>query len=344
MANSKHAAIYIETGQTVATAEALVDSGDGKTFNSANADFFSQKAGKQPILICDGIVSGRNILSVNETANTVTVANFSANSGGTTYAVSATTKTITRGVTTGYIVNSVTMTSAGVVAVVAGTEGSAFSDTRAAAGGPPLVPAGSVEIGQIRTSGTASAVITAAEIYQVPNQHTERADYPAAVVDSIGYGTKATQEAEMTAFVKFDSVLPKIHTGTIAKGVYLTYYEPTLSLLSRTVDFVPATVTASTGSTQIYGGTGGSKFIGSSSESIGAGSFTAYLENGITDELVTLSGERLLVKFMQNANKSPYCLTDGVMTLTNANPVETDVTASVTINPVDGKPTVNFAA
>ena len=65
--------------------------------------------------------------------------------------------------------------------LVAGTEADgAFSETRAAAGGPPLIPVTSVEIGQVRLTAAsdAAALITSDEIFQNVGDHTERYDYP----------------------------------------------------------------------------------------------------------------------------------------------------------------------
>lgn len=75
-------------------------------------------------------------------------------------------KAITRPATNVAKVNSITVNSSAAIAVVAGTDGTttAFSETRGAAGGPPILPAGSIEIAQVRVTSAASAVITSGQI------------------------------------------------------------------------------------------------------------------------------------------------------------------------------------
>ncbi|MBK8184903.1 MAG: hypothetical protein IPK63_19260 [Candidatus Competibacteraceae bacterium] len=97
----------------------------------------------------------------------------------TVAAVTDDSLTITRGVTTDtHMINSVTVNSSGAVAIVTGTDNTAFSDTRGAAGGPPSIPLGSVEVAQIRTTSVTAAVVLSTEIYAAPGTHQERYDNP----------------------------------------------------------------------------------------------------------------------------------------------------------------------
>src|SRR6056297_975309 len=95
-------------------------------------------------------------------------------------------------------------------------------------------------------------------------QHTERYDYPDWDEHNIGFGAYADSSAEETAHVKFSSVLPQIHTGSITKQIYIQYYTPAFSDVSRAMDFVPIETTHSVSTTQVYG----NRTVGSSSKSI----------------------------------------------------------------------------
>jgi len=329
MATASNAKIQIELGQTLVSMAAMTDSGDNQIFTKTSSNVWSGKEGYEPDVVVDGVVTGRNMLSTHTTNDTVTVAGFTANSQGTLHTVTATTTTITRPAGDVAKINSVTMNSSGTIAVVAGVDSAttAFSETRGANGGPPYIPVGSVEIGQIRVTTQAAGAIAASEIFQVDGTHTERFDYPLWTENNIGNGAKADTTAEKYAHIKFNSALPTIHTADVTKGVYIELYTPALSDLSRTVDFVPAEKSHSSSSQQIYGDT-----IASFSESLGAGSFTALLSDGVTDALVAEKNEKLTVKFFPNRNKAPYVLTQGTVGLSRTFPAGTQVQATVSIS------------
>jgi len=330
MPTSENASIYLEQGQTLVDFAALTDSGDHQYLTAAD-DVFSGKSGYEPDIRPNGLVTGRNLVSVaaSESDDVVDVAAFTAYSLGVLNSVAADTDfSITRPTGDHAIVSSITMTSAGALAEVQGAEASdtTFSETRGADGGPPLIPVDSVEIAQVRMTSSSSAAITAAEIYQVVGQHTERFDYPAWEVNNIGKGQAASVSAETNAFVKMASAMPAIHTGPIAKKIYAKYYTPTFVELSKATDFKPVENTHSSNSTQYYGGT-----VASKSTTLGQGGFTALLTNGITDSLVADKDQVLTVKFFQDKNKAPYVLTQGTLGLARTNPVAGQVQAAVTI-------------
>ena len=181
MATAKNAKIEIETGQSLsgATYSAMTDSGDHQIYTVSGGTLWSGKSGKTPIVRPNGIVSGRNLVGTATSTDYVSVAAFTAYSKGTLYTVTAANIAVDRASTGNKKIDSITMTSAGALAVVQGTESSgAFVSTRNAAGGPPLIPVNSVEIGQVYLTGATAAVVDIAEIYQVVGQHTERYDYP----------------------------------------------------------------------------------------------------------------------------------------------------------------------
>jgi hypothetical protein len=332
MPNAENAKIQLEQGQELVAFAAMTDSGDHQTLTPAAADkVFSGKAGKEPVIRPNGIVSGRNLVSVAASGSNdvVDVAAFTAYSQGVLLTVAADTDVaLTRAVATDtHCINSITMTSAGAVAVVVGTDGVAFSETRGAAGGPPLIPVDSVELAQVRMASNVAAAITADEIFQVIGQHTERFDFPAFEVENIGAGEVAEVAAERNAHVKLASALPLIHTGPIAKKVYSQYYTQIFADLSKTLDFKAVEKSHSVSSSQYYGGS-----VASSSESLGQGGFTALLSDGITDALVADKNQTLTVKHFPDRNKSAYSLTQGKIGLSRSWPVADQIQASVTIS------------
>jgi len=326
MATAKDAKIQIELGQSFTDYAAMTDSGDHQIFTAGT--IWSGKSGKTPVVRPNGMVTGIDVLSTHATNDTVTIGAFTAYSEGTLHSVTATTDTITRPATAVAKINSITMTDAGAIAVVAGTDGAttAFSETRGAAGGPPEIPADSVEIGQIRVTSDTAAAIAASEIFQVVGTHTERYDYPVWAEYNYGFGNAADSVAEQTAHIKFASALTAIHASAAYKKVYIAYYTPIFSDLARTMDFTAAETSGSVSSQKYYGGS-----VGSVSESLGAGAFTALLNNGVTDNLVTNKGQVLTVKFFPDENAAPYIITQGGIYLTRTFPAENQIQASVTI-------------
>ena len=338
MATAKNAKIQIETGQSLTDYTAMSDSGDQQHFTVATGEIWSGKSGFTPIVRPNGIVSGRNLLTAGTTNDTVRVAAFSAYAKGTEQSVSATSVTIPRPTTGGnYKTISVTMASDGSVSKVAGTQGASQSETRNAAGGPPYIPVNDIEVGQIRVSSSTAAAISADEIYQVEGTHTERFDVPVWDEDNTGRGQAASVAAENNAHVKMASALNLDHTGGVAKAIWIKYYEPILSEVSRALNFRPIENTHTVSSTEYYRGT-----IGSVSSSIGQGGFTALLNDGLTDALVANKDQVLTVKFFADENKSAYSLSQGTIGLTRTHPVESQNQAEVTIS--GEKITAEFAS
>lgn len=340
MATSANAKIQVETGQVLVPYAAMTDSGDHQTY-TLGSKVWSGASGKEPDIRPNGIVTGVDLVTpaASGTNDMVDVAAFTAYSQGVLQTVAAATDvSITRGLTTDVCcITSITMTSAGAVEAVAGTDGTAFSETRGAAGGPPLIPVDSVELAQVRTGSVTAAAVTASEIYQVVGQHTERYDYPVWEVNPIGQGRKATASALTNAYVKLATAQSLSHTGPIARKIYAQVYTPTLSDLPKAIDFKPAEKTHSVSSTQYYGGS-----IASASESLGQGGFTAMLTDGIMDSLVGAKDDVRTVKFFQDKNKTPYVLTQGVLGLGRTFPVAGQVQAAVTISAE--QPSAEFAS
>jgi len=337
MSTAKLSKILIETGQVLHNFAAMTDSGDQQIFTITDGTLWSGKSGFTPDVRPNGITSGRNLLSAGATNDTVRVAAFTAYSKSVEQPVSATSCTISRPTTGGYSkIISVTMASDGSIAPVAGTEGAAFSETRAAAGGPPLIPVESVELGQIRVTASTAAAVASAEIYQ-ESQYTEHYDSPVWDENNIGDGIGAAAAAQKNAYIKFQSALPKIHTGVVVKKVYLKYYTPQFTELARVLDFVPAESSHTVSSQEYYRGA-----IASVAESVGQGSFTVLLNDGLTDSLILQKNQVITVKQFPDENKTPYSLTQGKLGISRTFPFANQIQSEATISAE--KPTAEFSS
>lgn len=315
MATAENAKLQYEGGQSFTAMTALTNSGDETTFTSA-ASLWSNRAGYAPVVRPNGLLTGGAITPHASDNDKVNVAALTLNLNGVVTSVNAGTASITRGVSTDtHNITSITINSSGAITAVAGTDGTAFSETRGAAGGPPLIAVDSVEIGQVRTTSTSAALVTAAEIFQVVGTHTERADFPLYTVNY------------QSGSVTFLAALPEIHTGPVPKKVFASYYAPIFADISLASEFIPPETTHSVTSTQIYGTT-----LGSTASTLGQGSFTAYLQDGVSDALVTLKNAVLWFKFFPDRYKSSYILTQGKLGISRTFPAGDNIQAACTIS------------
>ncbi|MBP8101488.1 MAG: hypothetical protein KAY54_06330 [Burkholderiaceae bacterium] len=315
MATAENAKLQYEAGQNSVAMSALTNSGDETTFTSA-ATLWSGRSGYAPVVRPNGVLTGFAI-TTHASDNTVTIAAGTLNLAGVVTSVNAGTLVASRPATAVSKVISLTVNSSGALAAVAGTDGSttAFSETRAAAGGPPLIPVGSVEIGQVRYTSNTAGVVAAAEIYQVVGLHRERADFP---LYDINYDAGS---------VTFLDALPEIHTGPVPKAVYASYSSPIFADVALASDFVPPETSHSVSSTQVYGTT-----LGATSSTLGQGAFTAYLANGVADALVTLKNETLWFKFFPDRYATPYILAQGKLGIARTFPAGDSIQAACTIS------------
>lgn len=334
MATAENAKVQYEAGQDLVAFVALTDQGDHKDFRSAD-NFWSARSGYAPVVRPNGLATGCAITpAASETKEAVDVAAGTAYIAGVLTTITADTDVLAvrpaaSPAANCYKKDSITITSAGAIAVVEGTAGSAFSATRGVAGGPPFIPTTSIEIGQVWMSASATAKIDDDEIKQVIGTHQERYDYPSWTVKHFNVESGVLGYAG----VEFDAALPLIHDdgspwSGLPKKVYAQYYEPEFSDVSRSVDFVPPETTHSVSSKQIYGLT-----LGASSASLNQGSFTAFLTDGIGDGILALKNEKLFFKFFQDKNNStPYILTQGILGISRTFPAGDQITAACTIS------------
>lgn len=317
MANAENAKLQYEGGQTATPMSALTDSGDATIFNSG-ASLWSKRSGFAPVVRPDGLATG-GVASVAASGSNdvIDVAALTAYVGGDLKTIAGQTDiSITRGLTTDtHCITSITVTSAGAVVAIAGTDGTSFSETRGGTGGPPFIPTTSIEIAQVRTTSIASAPIQASEIFQVVGVHQERTDFPIYDIDYLNGN------------VEFSAALAPIHTGSAIKKVYASYAEPIFTDVARSSDFTPSENSYSLNSTQIYGTT-----IGSTSSTLNQASFTAYLDDGVTDNLVNLKGESLWFRFYPDRFKTAHILEQGKLGISRTFPAGDEVQASCTIS------------
>lgn len=293
MATNENARLQYEVDRTSYPMAALTAASDALSYAGAAAPW-SARSGYAPVVLPNGLLSGGTVTPAG-TNNVVNIAALSLNLNGVVTAVAGSTLTASRGASSNtHCITSLTVDSTGALAAVAGTASTAFSETRGAAGGPPYIPVGSVEIGQVRLTSVTAGLVTAAEIFVTPGTHVERADTPLYEVDSL------------TGKVNFYSAVPKIHTGDTPKKVFASYATPTFADVALASDFVPPTNTYSVSSTQYYGAT-----RGSTSKTLNAGSFTAALNDGLTDPLLAMEGENIWFKFYQDRARSAHELCQG---------------------------------
>jgi hypothetical protein len=316
MAISSNAQIEFEAGQVLVNLAALTDSGDHTVYEGASAPW-SQASGFTPTIRPNGLATGGAVApAVSGTNDLVDVSALTCYLAGVLTTVAEDTDvSCSRGADADtHRITSITVTNAGAVAAVAGADGAAFSETRGANGGPPLIPTGSIELAQVRLTSTAAAAISSDEIFDVIGQHCERYDYPAWTIDAFD------------GAIEFSAELPLIHTGPVTKAVYASYYTPIFQVVAKAIDFKPIESSYSVTSQEYYGGV-----IGGSSSSLGQGGFTAMLEDGHTDSLLAQAGNNILIRFKQDRNRTPYSLTQGILGITRTFPKTQQVQASCTV-------------
>jgi len=314
MGTAQNGGLYYEAGQTPVAMAALSDSGDHLTFEST-ATRFSMKSGYAPVIRPNGLITG-GAITPHVDNNKLTIAALTCYLAGVLTAVNTGPLTITRGAAeTPFIINSLTVTDAGALAAVTGTgHATAFSETRDAAGGPPLIPVGHIEIAQIRTTLHDAAAIATSEIYVVIGTHREYYAYPAWAVN------------EEDGTITFVATLPLSHTGAIPKGVFASAYQPVMTLLEDIADVVLPETTNSITSKEVYGGA-----IGAVSTSIGQGSFTAYLSDGISDILLQQKNQKIWFDWYPDKNETPYARCNGILGIARTFPTGDLIQANCTI-------------
>jgi hypothetical protein len=318
MPTAENAKLQYEAGQNAVAMSALSDSGDATTFESG-ASLWSRRSGFAPVIRPNGLLTGGTVIpAAAGGTDDIDVAALTCNLNGVVTSVSADADVaITRPATNVAKVCSVTINSSGAVAIVAGSDGTdtTFSETRGADGGPPFIPTDSIEIAQVRVTSSTAAVITADEIKQVVGLHRETAAFPPLQDTDYRHGK-----------LTFAQALPAIHTGSVPKAVFASYATAIMADVALASNFSPSVNTHTVSTTPIYG-----RVLGSSQASLQAGSFVAYLEDGVEDPLAQNADEILWFRFYPDRFRSPYRLEQGKLGLTLNYPADDQITADCTI-------------
>jgi len=341
--SSRDAVIHIEISQEVQPLEALTYAGDLRTF-TFTAPEVSGKSSVAPDIRPNGLINGAKIVpAASGTADLVDIFAFSAYSKGVKYVVAtAEDQTITRGATSEIAkVSSITMTSAGAIAILPGMDSTdtTVNRTRGVAGGPPFIPEDDVSLGEVQFSGAGagtSVPIGISQVFQTPGQHVERSNLPSFELLSLGKGAQAEAVEETYAHIRMAGPLPLVHTGSEPKRIWATYATPGYYKADRASEFSPSQTTFSGSSASFYRG----QLSSSVSSSLGEAGFKGVMEDGISDLVLEQEGQVIIIKFYQDENKAPYSLTQGVMGITTAFPVEGFVSGDFKI--ITSKPTVRF--
>ncbi|MEW6505518.1 MAG: hypothetical protein AB1457_16290 [Chloroflexota bacterium] len=328
--SAENAVIEYESFATLHNWAKLADSGDHQVFNSSS-ELWSAQEDKKPQVRPDGVILGGKI----EPAGAQDKVNVSAakvyQGGKEVNVLAAAGLTVTRGVTDSCVVNSVIVNASGAYAIVVGDEGTALSEVRGAAGGPPWIPTGAIEIGQIRLTSKTGAVVSADEILQGENVHIEMAVIP---VYEVRYVT-AENGVLGLAGVTFKAQLPVIHSDddgvtTKTKEVWAKWYEPEFIQVDAATGFGASEKTYSVQSNQVYGGV-----KTSIAASIGQGQFTVYLQDGISDNFLRAKDTTRMVKFLPDRNNpGVFRMEIGKIGVKRTWPASGDITAACTLSPI----------
>lgn len=312
--------VQYESGQTAYDWQEMDDSGDGITFEAAFAPFSDGTVVAPYGLLTGGAISpsGSND-EVAVAALTVQAPGMTGADADGVVAVAGGSVSITRGISTDtHCITSITVDSTGALAAVAGTDGTEFVETRGSAGGPPLIPVGSIEIGQVRTTSVTAAPVATSEIMVTVGVHRESAISP-------GYDIDATNGT-----VTFYSALPAIHTGAVPRKVYVKGATPLFAPVPGSADWQPADDSVSTSSVETHDGPKASV-----SFSVGTATFTARMRQSeaIGGDFIGRKGDNLWFKYFPDRDVSTvYQLTQGYLAVSRPFPTSgDDVTVSCTV-------------
>lgn len=319
MATAENAKLNIEAGQNPVAMGSLSPDGTFTIFTASGSPQFSGADGAETVVAVDGLTTGGEITPTAATNDSVDVSALTYTLAGTIGASIAGAPVDLATERAGILVAqiySITISSGGALVVVEGTDGAlAPTGARGAAGAPPLIPVGSVEIGQVHLTGSVAAPVETSEIFQVTGLHVERSTSPVFTVSNKD-GT-----------VTFITALQTIHTGNVSRDVQASYFTPIFAEISDASDFVPPETSDSSTSTQVYGRT-----VSATSSTLNQGTFNALLADGITDLVVQQKGQTLWFEFFPNRfSTSNSILSQGKLGVTRSFPADDLISAACTI-------------
>jgi len=318
--SAEHAKLEVELGQTYYAMESLTDAGDHMEYESTTGPW-SDASGKTPDVKPDGVLSGGVLSPASSgTSNKVDVSACTVWIGGTKKSISATTDvSLTRGDATGPYKTSSIVVSGTAYAVVEGTTSASLCTTRNADGGPPYIPVGQVEVGQVRTTSQTAAAVSSSECHQIPNSSKELGTYPGYTIDY--------ENGKLT----FTTALNTNHTGGVTKAVWAEYYTPVFSEIDNARNVEPPAQSHSLNSEQVYGPTGAGT-VASSSKSLNQGSFEIMLEDGVTEPIQDAVDDMRWYRFYPDRYRDPYLLGRAKLGMTKSYPADGLISGAGTLS------------
>ena len=230
MPTGKDIQLKVEDGFTAFGPELMSDTGDRKTYTSAGTRFSlcvkdENGIDRRPVVRPDGLRNGCLVSpAISGVDNSVDVCAGSIWNGGIVKGVNGVVDLAVTRPSPGNVKKvSITVDSVGTVATLDGTEGVSYSDSRGVAGGAPYIPLGTVELATIKLGEFAGSVKERAIQFS-----PELSSFPVCEIDP--YVAKAV----------FSKAQSPIHTGSVARNIYISYSVPQFSMLDP-VSFTPPT-------------------------------------------------------------------------------------------------------
>lgn len=294
----KNMQVKVEMSQDALLAEIFTGDSTNKIFTTSNASIFSlftdaaDTIDRTPVMKCDGVVSG-GVVTPGTAVDDVDISAVVCWIDGVSVSVAAASaEDVPKGATDAYyIIHAVTVTAAGAIAIVNGTEGASLSGNYGDAGGKPYTPATSILLGYVTRYDDESAVVTLAEISQVPNQSREVSVIPYPVYD-VQAGT-----------ITFEEALMANHTGDITKSVVADVYSPTsFTTLTGIASISLPGETPASNTVQTPDGTS----VAQDPNTLENGALVVLTDGSHNDLPALIDNTTAVVRFWPNSNKTDY--------------------------------------
>ncbi len=229
--NGSNFLLKVESGFTVKAYELMTDTGNHQLLSSTGTRFSlcekdENGVDRRPVVTSDGVRNGCYVSpTASGAANAFDLSPGTLLIGGALVNITGSLGvSVSRPSAGNYRIVSVTLTAVGGLVVVNGADGTVVCATRGAAGGPPWVPTGSIELATIILSGTAGPLAE----------------------ESITFAPEYSHAPEYTllpysATVRFAAPLAAIHTGATIRAVWAKWSEPTMVSLDA-IAFRPPVV------------------------------------------------------------------------------------------------------
>lgn len=280
---------------------------------------FSFLKNQAPIVRPDGVRTGLKVKpAVSLVNNDVDVEAGTAFVAGVDLIISAQTNIACTRTPAGgaFQITSIIVDSAGTVTALAGTEGSAFSTTRGAAGGPPYITVDKIELAQVKLTSNTDAVIAASEIDQ---NVMERYDIPSYNI--VPHDTDLAQ-----SIVKMLTALDLRHTANVTKSIWVKHYEPVMNAIPGVSNWKPPEVTGKVQRNITYDGV-----TAVARSDIGDGSFEVELKGEAGEIMNQLIGGTRWLRFYPDKFKSDNHICCGFLHYDRDNPPDNMIKAKVSV-------------